>query len=55
MFLNRGAGAAMSVLLGGTVLGPKPAEASYTAYTQREEDWKTRSEKGGEPFFNVIV
>jgi len=35
----------MSVLLGGTILG-QPAEASYTAYTQREEDWEKRSEKG---------
>jgi len=35
----------MSVLAGGTVLG-QPADASYTAYTQRENDWKERSEKG---------
>jgi len=41
--LSRGAGAALSILLGGTA----PAEASYTAYTRREEDWQQRSEKGG--------
>lgn len=35
----------MSVLLGGTIMG-QPAEASYTAYTQREEDWSKRAEKG---------
>lgn len=44
-FLTRGAGAAMSLLVGGTFMG-KPAEASYTGYTQREQDWQTRSEKG---------
>ena len=37
----------MSVLIGGTFL-EQPAEASYTAYTQRENDWKERSDKGGE-------
>ena len=41
--LSSGAGAALSILLGGTA----PAEASYTAYTRREEDWQQRSEKGG--------
>lgn len=46
-FLSRSAGTTISVLLGGTVLG-KPAVASYTAYARREEDWKERSEKGGE-------
>ncbi|KAL7526776.1 hypothetical protein ACHAXR_001647 [Thalassiosira sp. AJA248-18] len=44
-FMIRGAGAAMSVLVGGTMMG-QPAEASYTAYTRREEDWKVREEKG---------
>jgi len=44
-FLSRGAGAAMSVLVGGTIL-EQPAEASYTGFTQREEDWKKREEKG---------
>lgn len=44
-FINRGAGAAMSVLIGGTILGP-PAEASYTAFTQREKDWEERTSKG---------
>ena len=47
--LSRGAGAALSILLGGTA----PAEASYTAYTQREEDWQQRSEKGGKS--NLVV
>lgn len=35
----------MSVLVGGTIMG-EPAEASYSAYTRREEDWKQREEKG---------
>lgn len=45
-FLSRGAGAAMSVLVGGTVLG-EPANASYTAYARREDDWKQRDSSGG--------
>lgn len=48
-FLSRSAGTAMSVLLGGTVSG-QPAVASYKAYARREEDWKERADKGGEPF-----
>ena len=47
-FLNQSAGAAMSVLLGGTSLCPKPAVASYTSFTRREDDWKQRSDKGGQ-------
>lgn len=43
--MGRGAGAAMSVLVGGTVL-EQPAEASYSAYTHREEDWKNREANG---------
>lgn len=48
-FLSQGAGAVMSVLLGGTTMlfNSQPAEASYRAYTQREEDWKQREAKGG--------
>ena len=46
-FLSRGAGAALSFLAGGTISG-RPAEASYSAYTHREEDWNARQEKGGE-------
>ena len=45
--LSRGAGAALSILLGGTAL-EQPAVASYSAYTRREQDWQERSEKGGE-------
>mmetsp|Transcript_15227 Transcript_15227/g.32306 ORF Transcript_15227/g.32306 Transcript_15227/m.32306 type:complete len:219 (-) Transcript_15227:132-788(-) len=44
-FLSRGAGAAMSVLVAGTALG-QPAEASYSAFTNRENDWKEREAKG---------
>ena len=51
--LSRGAGAALSILLGGTAL-EQPAEASYTAYTRREEDWQQRSEKGG-MFASIII
>ena len=36
----------MSVLVGGTVLG-EPANASYTAYARREDDWKQRDSSGG--------
>lgn len=45
-FLTNGASAAASILLAGTALGPRPAEASYSAYTHREEDWKTRDAAG---------
>ncbi len=41
------AGAAMAILLIETAT-TQPAEASYSAYTHREEDWKAREEKGGE-------
>lgn len=51
-FISRGAGAAMSVLAGGTILG-QPAEASYSAYSHREEDWKNRTEKGEVKFSNA--
>jgi len=35
----------VSVLVGGTIL-EEPAEASYSAYTNREKDWKEREVKG---------
>lgn len=44
-FLSRGAGAAISGLVGGTILD-QPAQASYSAYTRREEDWKQREANG---------
>lgn len=37
----------MSGLIGGTIL-EQPAQASYSAYTRREEDWKKREANGGE-------
>lgn len=52
-FLSRGVGAAASILVGGAALSPRPAEASYTAYTQREEDWKTREAVGDIKFSNA--
>ena len=36
----------MAALLGGSTLGSQPAEASYSAYTARENDWKERESKG---------
>mmetsp|Transcript_27038 Transcript_27038/g.46127 ORF Transcript_27038/g.46127 Transcript_27038/m.46127 type:complete len:187 (-) Transcript_27038:318-878(-) len=51
-FLNGGVGAAMSVIISGTVM-QQPAEASYSAYTRREEDWKDRAEKGEVKFSNA--
>jgi hypothetical protein len=37
------------LIFGGTTTNqPEPAEASYTAYTRREDDWKQRVDKGGE-------
>lgn len=47
-FLSTGGGALALVLLGGTATINQPAEASYTAYSRREEDWKERMDKGGE-------
>lgn len=44
-FLHKGAGAAISLIIGETILN-QPADASYTAFTQREEDWNERSKKG---------
>lgn len=35
----------MSGLIGGTIL-QQPAQASYSAYTRREEDWKQREVNG---------
>ncbi|KAK1744953.1 hypothetical protein QTG54_004244, partial [Skeletonema marinoi] len=36
----------MSALLGGSTLASQPAEATYTGYTQREQDWEDRQKKG---------
>jgi len=41
------ASAAVTILLSGAAF-TQPAEASYSAYTHREEDWKAREENGGE-------
>ncbi len=38
----------MATLLGGSTMASQPAEASYTAYTQREQDWENRQKAGGE-------
>ncbi len=38
----------MAALLGGSTFASQPAEASYTAYTQREQDWENRQKNGGE-------
>jgi hypothetical protein len=47
-FLSRGGEAMALVLLGGLATTNQPAEASYTAYVRREDDWKQRVDKGGE-------
>mmetsp|Transcript_30943 Transcript_30943/g.62053 ORF Transcript_30943/g.62053 Transcript_30943/m.62053 type:complete len:153 (-) Transcript_30943:594-1052(-) len=39
------ASAAVAILLSGAAF-TQPAEASYSAYTHREEDWKAREENG---------
>mmetsp|Transcript_680 Transcript_680/g.1292 ORF Transcript_680/g.1292 Transcript_680/m.1292 type:complete len:190 (-) Transcript_680:269-838(-) len=39
------ASAAVTILLSGAAF-TQPAEASYSAYTHREEDWKAREENG---------
>lgn len=44
----KGAAVTMSALLGGSTLTSQPAEASYSAYTNREKDWEERLSKGGE-------
>ena len=44
----KGAAFTMSALLGGSTLASQPAEASYRAFTQREQDWDERMAKGGE-------
>ena len=45
--LQKSAGVAFSILLGGTTAASE-ANASYSAYTRREEDWKQREKNGGE-------
>lgn len=45
--LQKSAGIAFSILLGGTTMS-ESANASYSAYTRREEDWKEREKNGGE-------
>ena len=47
--LSRGA---LALLGAGTTIS-QPAEASYTAYTRREDDWKQRVDKGGEILFDL--
>jgi hypothetical protein len=47
-FLSRGVEATALVLLIGSVTTNLPAEASYTAYVHREDDWKQRVNNGGE-------
>jgi heme A synthase len=44
----KGAAVTMSALLGGSTVASQPAEASYSAYTNREKDWEERQSKGGE-------
>lgn len=51
-FLRKGGEAIAVVLLGGTAMTNQPAEASYTAYSRREDDWKERVDKGGEISLN---
>ncbi|KAL7512894.1 hypothetical protein ACHAXN_010036 [Cyclotella atomus] len=43
--LQKSAGVAFSILLGGTTAASE-ANASYSAYTRREEDWKQREKNG---------
>jgi hypothetical protein len=35
-----------SALVAGTVVGPQPAEAKYSDYARREQDWEDRKKKG---------
>lgn len=51
--LSRGGGAMALALLGAGTTIIQPAEASYTAYTRREDDWKQRVDKGGEILFDL--
>ena len=46
--LKKGVAVTMSALLSGSTLASQPAEASYSAYTNREKDWAERESKGGE-------
>ena len=43
---------AMSTLVAVSTVASQPAEASYSAYTEREKDWSERQSKGGE--FNYM-
>ncbi|KAL7442795.1 hypothetical protein ACHAXH_006142 [Discostella pseudostelligera] len=53
-FLSRGGGAMALLIFGGTTTNqPEPAEASYTAYTRREDDWKQRADKGEIKYSNA--
>lgn len=51
-FLNRGISGAMAALIGSSVVS-ESAEASYTAYTQREDDWSRRKESGDIQYSNA--
>jgi hypothetical protein len=45
--LQKSAGLALSILFSGTAMS-ESANASYSAYTRREDDWKGREKAGGE-------
>lgn len=52
--LQKSASVAFSFLIGETAMS-ECASASYSAYTRREEDWKTREKNGGESGFTESV
>lgn len=45
--LQKSAGVTLSILLGGTAM-TNSANAKYSTYTRREEDWSERQKNGGE-------
>ena len=52
--MQKSASVAFSFLIGETAMS-ECASASYSAYTRREEDWKTREKNGGESGFTESV
>jgi len=49
-----GGGSIAAGWIGGIAM-PEEASASYTAYTQREQDWEARKKSGGKYVMGIVV
>jgi len=52
--LQKSAGVTLSILLGGTAMTDS-ANARYSTYTRREEDWSERQKNGGELYVHTLA